>query len=124
MNAPTPDTRVEKVDVTTRSKWRKAFALLGMFLLMSVCGVLALVLVITFFMNLGLKYHDNYEYYGLIYGGSPVLVSLWVLGIAGFLSPAVLVWYLKKHAWRVSLRTVLMAMLTLSVILGIYSLSL
>jgi hypothetical protein len=71
-------------------------------------------------MNLGLKQHDNYEYYGGTFGLVIVIVS----GIIGFVAPGILVWYLNKSSWQVSLRTFLIAMFVVAVILGIYSLSL
>ncbi len=99
--------------------WKK-LRILGIFILMVICGVVAYAAAMTFLMGLGLKLHDNYEYYG----GYPALVIVYGCGTIGFLAPAVIVWYLDKHSWQISLRTLFIATFVVAVIVGIYSLSL
>jgi len=87
---------------------------------MVICGGIALFVAVSFLMNLGLNRHDNYEYYGGHFG------QAFVIGIAviGCAAPAMLVWYLNKRSWRISLRAMFIAMFVVALILGVYSLSL
>jgi hypothetical protein len=98
---------------------RTTLKIFGTIALMVAGSVVAFGAAVTFLMNLGLKHHDNYEYYG----GFPGM--LFILGCAsiGFISPAILVWYLDRNSWRVSLRGFFIAMFVVAVVLGIYSLS-
>ena len=64
--------------------------------LMVVCGVVAFVATLASLMELGLKLHNNYEYYG----GYPAVLLIYGCGIIGFLAPAVVVWYLQRQEMR------------------------
>ena len=103
-----------------RKSLRIAVTVAGALALMVACGSLAFVAAITFFMNLGLKLHGNYEYYG----GTPALVFIFGFSVIGFLAPGGIIWYLHKHSWRISLRTLLIAMTIVAAILGSYAMSL
>ncbi len=77
-------------------EWRTTRAVLyfllktaAMLAVMVACGVVASGTAIVFFMNLGLKHHDNYEYYGSL----PVLLLVYGAGLTGFLIPGFLVWH-------------------------------
>jgi hypothetical protein len=98
---------------------RAALKILGTFALMVASGVVAFGAAVAFLMNLGLKHHDNYEYYSRFPG------TLFIFGCAsiGFIAPAALVWYLDRNSWRVRLRDFFIAMFLVAVVLGIYTLS-
>jgi hypothetical protein len=97
-----------------------ALRILGMLVLMTACGGAAAGAAVTFLMNLGLKLHNNYEYYG----GNPGLLFALACGAIGFFTPGLVAWHLRKHSWQVSLRTLLVAMFVVTALVGIYSLSL
>jgi hypothetical protein len=59
---------------------------------MVLCGAVTLLLTAVVLMNLGTRFHGNYEHYGINY---PAL--FWGPGILGFLAPAVLAWYLCRR---------------------------
>jgi hypothetical protein len=68
--------------------------ILGTLVLMVASGIVTLVVAIFFFAGLGLRLHDNYEYYGkypLLFFGPAAI---------GFLAPGVVVWYLHKRGTR------------------------
>src|ERR1044072_3189324 len=75
--------------------------------LMVAGGIGAYVMAIMFLMNLGLKLHVNYEYYGQ----TPAVSLLVLAGALGFLAPGITVWYLRSTELplRFSLRTLLLA---------------
>ena len=93
--------------------------IIGTIALMIVCGIVAMLMAATFLMNLGLKRHDNYEYYGSI--AIPVIV---LCGIAGFMAPAVFALWLKENGWKFGLRDLFIIIAIAAVILGIFALSL
>jgi hypothetical protein len=99
---------------------RTTLKILGTLALMVTCGVIAFGAAVSFLMNLGLKLHDNYEYYGGFLG----LVFTIGSGAIGFVAPTILVWHLDKNSWRVSLRALFIAVFVVAVLLGAYSLSL
>ncbi len=71
-------------------------------------------------MSLGMKYHDNYEYYGQ----SAALLLIPIVAVVAFLIPGLLVWRLHQAQWRISLRTLLIGMTVIAVALGlVFSLS-
>ena len=88
-----------------------------MLAVMVACGVVASGTAIVFFMNLGLKHHDNYEYYGSL----PVLLLVYGAGLAGFVIPGLVVWRLRSNEppWQFSLRSLLVAMTVIAVALAI-----
>ena len=92
----------------------KAAAMLAV---MVACGVVAFATAVVFFMRLGLKQHNNYEYYG----SWPVLMLVYGVGLAGFLIPGLLVWRLssKQPRWQFSLRSLLVAMTVIAVALTV-----
>jgi len=94
--------------------------IVGTLALMVTCGFIAFGTAASFLMNLGLKLHDNYEHYGGFLG----LVFVIGSGTIGFVTPAILVWYLDKNSWRISLRALFIVMFVVAVILAVYSLSL
>ncbi len=96
---------------------RKIFVIVGTLLLMVVSGIVTYVTAIVILMELGTKFHGNYEYYGSF----PALILLYGLGAIGFLAPGVVVWYLHKRGppWRFSLRTLLIATTVIAIVLGI-----
>lgn len=85
--------------------------------LMIACGIVAFATAIAFFMNLGLRHHNNYEYYG----SGPALVFVFGCGFAGFIFPGLLVWRLSstESPWQFSLRSLLVAVTVIAVALTI-----
>jgi hypothetical protein len=83
---------------------------------MLICGAVATVGAIRVLMSLGLKYHDNYEFYGQ----SPVVVLIPIAGIIGFVGPGITVWWLHNNHWRVSLRTLFIGLTVFAVLLGAF----
>jgi hypothetical protein len=77
---------------------------------MVACGIVAFATAVVFLMRLGLKQHDNYEYYG----SWPALTLVYGAGLAGFLIPGFLVWR-KQSPWQFSLRSLLVAMTVIAV---------
>jgi hypothetical protein len=94
--------------------------IVGTFALMVVCGVIAFLTAVSFLMNLGLKLHDSYEYYGSF----PSVLFVFAFGLLGFVSPGLLVWWLERNRWKFGLREVLFAITAIAILLGGYSLSL
>jgi len=88
---------------------------------MAACGVAAFMATITFFMNLGLKRHGNYEYYG----SWPALVLIYLAGAIGFLAPAVFFWRVRGRqlSWHFSLRSALVAMTLAAVLFSLVAIS-
>ena len=99
---------------------RSTLKILGLLATMTVGGLAGMFLAITFLMNLGLKLHDNYEYYGGLPGKLLVFGSVTI----GFFAPLFLVAYLDKNSWRISLRTLFIVITIVAVLLGIYCSSL
>ena len=91
-------------------RWIK---ILFTFALMMVCGAFSLVLGIYFLMNLGMKLHTNYEYYGSL----PAVI---LCGAVGFTTSGLLVWWLDRNGWKISLRALLIAITIISILLGIF----
>lgn len=83
---------------------------------MVACGAVAFGAAVTFLMHLGLKLHDNYEYYRGPFGVAFIVGST----IVGFVAPAIIAWYLGKRSWQVSLRDLFIAMFIVAVLIGIY----
>ena len=71
---------------------RKDLLVLLVLVSMVLCGFLTLGMTGVILMNLGTRFHGNYEYYGINY---PAL--FWGGVIPGFLAPAVLAWYLSRR---------------------------
>ena len=72
---------------------------------MVVGGSVTLFVTLLILMEMGLKYHGNYEYYG---HQNPVLI--WGIALIGCLAPGVLVWYLEcKRACKIVGTLALMA---------------
>jgi hypothetical protein len=94
--------------------------ILGTLLLMVVCGIIAFLTAISFLMNVGLKLHGNYEYYGSF----PWVLFIYISGIVGFVSPRLLVWWLEKNNWKFGLRELLITVTAIAILLGAYALSL
>ena len=101
------------------TKMSSTLRIIGIFVLMLVCGAISAVVAVSFLMNLGLKLHNNYEYYG----GDTGKAIVFAVGAVGFLSPALLIRYLRKHSYQVSLRMLFAATMVVAVLLGIYCLS-
>jgi hypothetical protein len=59
---------------------------------MVVSGAVTLFVTALVLMELGTRFHGNYEYYGINY---PAL--FWGGAIPGFLAPAVLAWHLSRR---------------------------
>jgi hypothetical protein len=94
----------------------RVLKILGTLALMVASGFLAIVMAATFLMNLGLKLHDNYEYYR-----SPFSMVLMVAcGIAGFAIPELLIWSLQRSR-QFGLRTLFAFMTAIALLLGIYA---
>lgn len=94
---------------------QKAFLAIGTFVLMVCSGAAAAVVAIRVLMSLGLKYHDNYEYYGQ----SATVLVIPVAAFVAFVLPGLIVWRLHKSHWRISLRTLLVGMTMVAVALGL-----
>jgi hypothetical protein len=59
-------------------------------------GFLAMSGVVLFLMNFGLKYHDNYEYFGALWhDGYPAIFMMWIAGTVGFALPGLVFWRLR-----------------------------
>ena len=104
---------------------RKFFLILATLAAMVVCGVGALVMTLTYFMELGTSRHGNYEYYGQVPG---VRALIFIAGAIGLLAPGIAAWYLwttweQKRSWRFSLRTALLAMTLIALLLGIIAIA-
>ena len=82
--------------------------------LMVACGIAAMALTLYVLMSLGLKYHNNYEYYGQ----TPANLLIPISGLIAFVLPGIIVWRLHQNHWRVSLRTLLIAVTVTCVLLG------
>jgi hypothetical protein len=94
---------------------RKLLLSLAVLALMIVSGSGAVLASLSFLMSLGTRNHGNYEYYGQ----TPAVALIFVAGALGFAAPAVIVWYLHKSSWRLSLRTLLIATTMIAVVLGL-----
>jgi hypothetical protein len=66
-------------------------------------------------MSVGLKYHNNYEYYGQ----TPAVLLIPIAGVLGFAMPGIMVWRLHRNRWRISLRALLVGMTAFAVLLGL-----
>jgi hypothetical protein len=89
---------------------------LGTLALMAVCGAAAFAGMLAFLMKLGLKRHDNYEYYGGKFG----LILMFGAAAVGFLVPGFVVWGLsyREFRWQFSLRSLLITMTLIALVLG------
>jgi hypothetical protein len=94
---------------------QKAFLVAGTFILMVCSGAAAAVVAIRLLMSLGLKYHDNYEYYGQ----SVARLLIPVAAFVAFVIPGLIVWGLHRTQWRIRLRTLLIGMTVVAVALGL-----
>jgi hypothetical protein len=105
--------------------WKKlkiTCTVLGAIALMVAGGFFAFGAAATFLMNLGIKLHSNYEYYGqMFYGGYPSLVFIFGISAIGFLAPGFIIWWLHKRAWQVSLLTLFIVMTLVAVSIAIYT---
>ena len=82
---------------------------------MLACGAAATAGMIRALMSVGLKYHNNYEYYGQ----TPAVLLIPIAAVFAFVMPGVIVWRLHRNRWRVSLRTLLIGMTAVAVLLGL-----
>ena len=75
---------------------------------------------LTVLMGLGTKTHNIYDYYAYTY---PVPSILFMIGTTatGFIAPGVIVWYLRKHSWRISLRTLFIMMTVVALMSATYA---
>ena len=94
---------------------QKAYLIVGTFVLMVCSGAAAAVVATRLLMSLGLKYHDNYEYYGQ----SAALLVIPLVAFVAFVVPGMIVWRLHRTQWRISLRTLLIGMTMVAVALGL-----
>jgi hypothetical protein len=78
-------------------------------------GAAAAVGTLSVLMSLGMKYHDNYEYYGQ----TPAVLLIPIAAIVAFMLPGIIVWGLHQNQWRVSLRTLLIVITLVAVGLGL-----
>lgn len=98
---------------------------LAVFLSMLISGFASMAGVIVFLMNLGLKYHDNYEYYGAIWlNGYPALFLMCLAGAIGFAAPGVICWRLSDRKVRFSVRTALLITTFVAILVKIAAVSL
>ena len=94
---------------------QKGFLVVGTIVLMVCSGAAAAVVATRLLMSLGLKYHDNYEYYGQ----SAALLVIPIVAFVAFVVPGIIVWNLYRNQWRISLRTLLIGMTMVAVALGL-----
>ena len=94
---------------------QKAYLIVGTFVLMVCSSAAAAVVATRLLMSLGLKYHDNYEYYGQ----SAALLVIPLVAFVAFVVPGMIVWRLHRTQWRISLRTLLIGMTMVAVALGL-----
>ena len=94
---------------------QKAYLIVGTIVLMVCSGAAAAVVATRLLMSLGLKYHDNYEYYGQ----SAALLVIPLVAFVAFVVPGMIVWRLHRTQWRISLRTLLIGMTMVAVALGL-----
>jgi hypothetical protein len=82
-------------------------------------GLVAFFGALNALMGLGTKNHGIYDYYAYTY---PLPSILFMIGTTatGFIAPGVIVWYLHKHSWRISLRTLFIMMTLAAVLVAIY----
>jgi hypothetical protein len=97
---------------------RTAAVIVGTVLLMIASGAAAAFGTARLLMMLGLKYHNNYEYYGLT--GAGYLVP--ILGLACFLLPGIIVWKSHDKHWRISLGTLLGVITLVALLFGVIAL--
>jgi hypothetical protein len=94
---------------------RTPILIVGTFALMLACGAAAMVGMIRALISVGLKYHNNYEYYGQ----TPAVLLIPIATVFAFAMPAIIVWRLHRNRWQVSLRTMLIGMTAVAVLLGL-----
>jgi hypothetical protein len=94
---------------------QKVFLVVGTFVLMVCSGAAAAAVAIRLLMSLGMKYHNNYEYYGQ----SAAVLIIPVVALVAFVVPGLIVWRLHRAQWRISLRTLLIVMTVVAVALGL-----
>ena len=94
---------------------RKFLLIIGTFALMATCGAGAFLATLRLLMTLGMKLHDDKDYYGQ----TPGVALICVAGALGFAAPGFIVWHLYKSGWRFSLRTLLIAITAIALILGL-----
>ncbi|QEG34764.1 hypothetical protein Pr1d_20480 [Bythopirellula goksoeyrii] len=92
---------------------------MGIVFVMLAGGVAGVMYSMTFFMNLGLKYHDNYEYYG----GTLATCFLWLAAAVGFATPGIIFWHFRNREVRFSLRTLLITITVVAALAGLYAFS-
>lgn len=93
---------------------RTALVIVGTLALMTALGAAAAVGTLHVLMTLGMKYHNNYEYYGL----TPVRWLIPLFGLVCFALPGIIVWRLHDKPWRVSLGTLLGLMTVVALLIG------
>jgi hypothetical protein len=101
---------------------RKILLALGLFFLMLVCGLVAFVAAVWLLLSLGLRLHNNYEYYGQ----TPAVLLVYVAAAIGFIIPALATWYLyrrrgKAFSSQFSVRTLLIVVTIAAIALGMMS---
>jgi hypothetical protein len=93
---------------------RTGLLIIGTLAFMIASGALAAVGTLRVLMSLGMKYNNNYEFYGQ----HPAVALIPIIGIVGFVIPGIVVWRLRENHWRVSLCTLVMAMTLIAVLFG------
>ena len=100
---------------------RTLLKILGTLALMVISGGIAFGAAVLFLMELGLRVHGNFEYYGPSgpsFGSLLGVVFIFGSGAIGFVAPAILMYYLNKNSWRLSLRSLFMAITLIAVLFG------
>lgn len=103
-----------------KNSLRSVVTVLGGFALMVACGLIAFGGAVTFLMNLGLKLHNNYEYYGRFFLARAFMYGS---GAIGFVTPGVILWQLRNRNVRFSLRLLLLVTTVVAILIGLYGLS-
>jgi hypothetical protein len=91
---------------------QNALVIVSTLVSMIALGAVAAATTLHVLMSLGMKHHDNYEYYGQ----SPAAYLVPVAGVIGFALPGILAWKFSKKSSQVSLGT-LFAVTTLVALL-------
>jgi len=95
----------------------KIVKIVGTLVLMGASGFVTYVTAIIILMELGTKFHGNYEHYGSYWA----VILLYGLAALGFLAPGAVVWYLqhKERPLQFSLRALFVATTAIAVVLVI-----